>query len=86
MEGRFAGNESPSLPDSSCFETLEEASMFFRTGSLGYSATKDPKTLDGIVLDAKEWRAAPFRCPLCFRQFFEDNARFPSGTLEFDHA
>ena len=85
LEVRFAGNESPSLPDSSCFETLEEASMFFRTGSLGYSATKDPKTLDGIVLDAKEWRVRPFQVHHVFSSFFEDTERFPSGTIEFDH-
>ena len=86
VEVRFSGNESQSLPDSSCFETLEEASMFFRAGSLGYSATKDPKTLDGVVLDAMEWRVGPFHVHNVFSSFFEDRERFPSGTIEFDHA
>jgi hypothetical protein len=86
VEVRFSGSESPSLPDSSCFETLEEASTFFRTGSLGYSTTQDPKALDGIVLDAKEWRVRPFQVHHVFSSFFEDTERFPSGTIEFDHA
>ena len=60
--------------------------MFFRTGSLGYSATQDPKALDGIVLDAKEWRVRPFQVHHVFSSFFEDTERFPSGTIEFDHA
>ena len=86
MEVRFSGHESPSLPASSCFKDLEAASEFCRTGSLGYSATHAPKTLDGIILDTKEWQVRPFQVHQLFSSFFADPERFPSGTIEFDHA
>src|SRR5262249_39131975 len=44
------------LPKSSIFRSLEEAPLFFEPGSLGYSVTRDPHRLDGIVLETKQWR------------------------------
>jgi hypothetical protein len=44
------------LPASSAFRFLSEASEFFRRGSLGYSATAGSGQLDGLELQALDWR------------------------------
>lgn len=45
---RAVANDS--LPESSCFESLAEASAYFEGGSVGYSVTRDGCRLDGVRL------------------------------------
>jgi len=85
-EVRFSGYDSFSLPSSSCFKNLEEASLFFQTGSLGYSMARDSQTLDGIVLETKAWQVRPFQVDQVFSSFFNDDTRFPANSVQFDHA
>lgn len=76
---RFVGSQ--------VFQSLDEASEFFRTGSVGYSdAARRPNTFDALELRSFDWNVEPLaveevRCP-----FFEDPHRFPPGTAVFDHA
>src|SRR5262249_52224570 len=44
------GHRAEVLPASSVFASLEEASDFFRAGSLGYSATSHPSHFQGLEL------------------------------------
>lgn len=85
-EVRFAGCDAFSLPSSSCFKNLEEASLFFQTGSLGYSSARDSQTLDGIVLETKAWQVRPFQVDQVFSSFFNDCTSFPGNSVQFDHA
>lgn len=80
------GRESDALPSSSIFDSLGAASDFFERGSLGYSVTGDPSRLDGLTLEAKEWRVRPLEVEAVRSSFFDDERRFPVGSVEFDHA
>ena len=80
------GNTAGELPATSCFGSLAEASAFFETGCLGYSVTRDPSRLDGILLQTLRWSVAPLNVAEIYSSYFADEKRFSSGTLEFDHA
>ena len=80
----FSGDDAPNLPPSSCFKSLQED--FFRTANSGSSLMQDPQTFDGIALETKEWQIRPFQINQVFSSFFDDKKRFPSGTIQFDHA
>lgn len=83
---RVVGDEADSLPASSCFSTLAEASAFFEGGSLGYSVTRDGDRLDGLLLRTLDWRIRALSVTEVHSSFFADRQRFPEGSIEFDHA
>jgi uncharacterized protein YqjF (DUF2071 family) len=80
------GRISEALPEDSVFSSLSEASGFFETGSLGYSAASDARHLDGIVLQTKEWKVEPLALDFVHSSFYADESAFPKGSVEFDHA
>jgi hypothetical protein len=83
---RLAAREADTLPQSSCFETLAEASAFFEGGSVGYSITRDCCRLDGMRLQTEGWRVRPLRVEHVESSFFENRSVFPAGSTQFDHA
>jgi uncharacterized protein YqjF (DUF2071 family) len=80
------GATATALPESSMFASVPEASAFFEAGSLGYSVTSDPGRLDGLKLETKEWRVEPLETSRVYSSYFSDEAKFPAGSIEFDHA
>lgn len=80
------GDETDSLPASSCFGSLTEASAFFEGGSLGYSVTSDSNRLDGLLLRTLDWRLRALAISKVESSFFADRQRFPKDSIEFDHA
>lgn len=83
---RVVGDNADSLPASSCFGSLAEASSFFEGGSLGYSVTRDGDRLDGLLLRTLDWRIGALSITDIHSSFFADRQRFPEGSIEFDHA
>ncbi|MEO6848291.1 MAG: DUF2071 domain-containing protein [Chthoniobacterales bacterium] len=83
---RVVGEESETLPASSCFSSLAEVSEFFESGSLGYSVTRDDQRLDGLILRTIDWRIAPFQVSDVYSSFYEEPKYFPAGSVEYDHA
>ena len=79
------GRVSDRLPDSSIFGSISEASSFFESGSLGYSARSNSEQLDAIELETKEWRVEPVSIEKVYSSYFADENRFPKGSVEFDH-
>jgi len=79
------GTLSGSLPETSIFGSVSEASTFFESGSLGYSARRNSDELDAIELETKEWRVEPLSIEKVYSSYFADEHRFPKGTVEFDH-
>jgi len=77
-----------SLPASSCFHSLEEASSFFESGRVGYSVTRDCCRFDGLQLQVREWRVQPQPLDIdrVESSFFGHAGRFPQGSIAFDHA
>jgi hypothetical protein len=80
------GRVEDALPASSVFRSLEEASAFFRVGSLGYSATPDPSRFQGLELRCLKWEVEPLAVEEVRSSFFDDEALFPPGSITFDCA
>jgi hypothetical protein len=74
------------LPPTSGFHSLQEASRFFETGGIGYSATSGGLTLDGIQLVTKTWQVEPLTVKHVFSSYFSDERLFPKGSVSFDCA
>jgi hypothetical protein len=70
--------------ESSIFSSLDEASDFFLAGACGYSPTRMAGQYEGLELSCDEWRMIPLRVAEVRSSFFDDRARFPPGTAEFD--
>jgi hypothetical protein len=79
------GSLSECLPEGSIFASVSEASAFFESGSLGYSARSDSEHLDAIKLETKEWRVEPLNIEKVYSSYFADEKKFPKGSVEFDH-
>jgi hypothetical protein len=74
------------LPEGSLFASLDEASRFFESGGLGYSATRDPSRYDGLELRCKTWSVQPLAVDQVQSTYFDDRNRFPEGSASFDCA
>jgi hypothetical protein len=74
------------LPKTSVFESLAAASAFFEGGSLGYSATRDPRRFQGMELRCLQWQVEPLAVEEVHSSFFDNAAAFPPGAVEFDCA
>ncbi|WAC67747.1 DUF2071 domain-containing protein [Microbacterium sp. SL75] len=80
---RVAGRRGPGIPfDSRLFESLDDASAFFRKDAVGWSPAR-AGTLEGLRLDTDAWRVEPLAVTDLASSFFE---ALPAGTAEFDHA
>jgi hypothetical protein len=80
------GHVSEELPKGSIFGSLRDASDFFSKGSLGYSVTAKPGSLDGLELRTFNWKVIPLAIDKVESSFFENPALFPSGSAQFDCA
>jgi hypothetical protein len=81
-----AAHVTDRLPAGSIFSSLDEASEFFRHGSLGYSATPAGDRFDGLELCCKNWSVLPLEVESARSSFFGDPKRFPTGSAELDCA
>jgi hypothetical protein len=77
---------SESLPSTSLFASLNDASAFFEAGSVGYSPGFGEGEFDGMELRSFKWNVQPLEVRRVKSSFFEDLARFPAGSVEFDCA
>jgi hypothetical protein len=81
-----AGAPASSLPASSVFGSVAEASRFFELGSRGYSPRSRPGRFDGLELRTQQWDVVPFEVCELRSSFFESKALFPEASVEFDNA
>jgi len=81
-----SGTPTHRFPNGSVFPSLAEASRFFEAGSLGYSATSREGKFDGLELRCQDWEVSPLDVAEVSSSFFDDESRFPRGTVEFDCA
>jgi len=72
------------MPKDSIFRSVDEASAFFEPGSLGYSATRGARKLDGIVLRTHSWEVKPLHVEEVASSYFGDPSLFPPGSATFD--
>ncbi|WP_238476522.1 DUF2071 domain-containing protein [Bythopirellula goksoeyrii] len=81
-----SGTVVPAISESSVFDSLESASSFFELGSLGYSDTSTNGKFDGLELQCENWHVASLNVDKIQSSYFEDESRFPNGSVEFDCA
>jgi len=74
------------LPTSSVFATLDEASAFFQSGSLGYSPNVTGDRFQGLELACRTWQMEPLVVEEVSSSLFDDPAIFPPGSIAFDSA
>ncbi len=74
------------FPATSVFGSLDAAAQFFKDGSLGYSATRDPARFDGMELTCATWPVDPLAVDELWSSYFDDRRRFPSDSLALDCA
>lgn len=83
---RIKARRTSDFPASSVFPSLKEASDFFEAGALGYSKTARDGVYDGLELCTRTWEVESLDVSHMESDFFEDLARFPAGSVEFDCA
>jgi Uncharacterized conserved protein (COG2071) len=86
VEVRAAGQVTSTLPASSVFRSVREASDFFEPGAIGYSATARGDRLDGIMLKTHDWSVEPLAVEQAHSSYFDDRRLFPAGSIAFDCA
>jgi Uncharacterized conserved protein (COG2071) len=86
VEVRLQAHETDNLPVTSGFDSIEEVSDFFKAGSIGYSATKAGKRLDGMELDTDFWLVKPLEVDQIYSSYFSDPQRFPAESVHLDCA
>lgn len=82
----IAGQVAPTLPETSIFFSIEEASEFFRQGSLGYSRRDEKGIYDGLELRTSGWEVEPLDTTVVESSYFDDEKIFPRGSVAFDSA
>lgn len=80
------GHAASQFNRNSAFHSLGEASDFFKAGSLGYSVTSIPGKFDGLELRTPTWQLEPFVVDRVESSFFDNQATFPFGAVEFECA
>ena len=74
------------LPAGSLFETVDEASEFFRRDSLGFSPARAGGSCQGVELQTTTWNVQPLDIECVHSSWFDDEARFPRASIELDSA
>lgn len=83
---KLKAQRASSLNSTSIFTSLAEASEFFARGSVGYSATTKAGCWDGLELHTTNWNVEPLAVSEVRSSFFDDAAKFPARSIEFDCA
>ena len=78
------GSRTADWPATSVFATKDEASSFFRAGSLGYSATPNPRQFQGLELACTSWQVESLHVDEVHSSYFENRSIFPPGSIEYD--
>ena len=76
--------EAITFNPNSIFETIEAASAFFQRGEVGYSPNGNQ--FDGLKLQTYQWKVKPLEVTHIQSSFFENQALFPKGSIQFDNA
>lgn len=83
---RVLARAAEELPAGSAFRSLAEASEFFRSGALGWSARRVTGEFDGLELRCDTWNLTPLAVERVESSFFSNPGLFPPGSVTFDSA
>ena len=80
----ITAKETENWNSDSVFEDLKCVSTFFQNGSIGYSPDKN--NFEGLELKTYNWDVSLLEVESVKSSFFENDKRFPKGTVKFDNA
>jgi hypothetical protein len=83
---RVAAHRTDAWPETSLFQSLDQASEFMRGGCRGWSPCGSHGALEGVELCPDKWEMHPLAVDQVESSFFADSTRFAPGTVEFDSA
>jgi hypothetical protein len=72
------------LNKGSIFKDLSTASIFFKSGSTGYSPNGNK--FEGLSLNISKWEVKPLKVSNIRSSYFENELIFPKGSVQFDNA
>jgi hypothetical protein len=78
--------QADELPHGSLFETVDQASEFFRRDSVGFSPARAGGSCEAVELQATGCNVRPLDIDHVHSTWFDDEARFPRGSIELDSA
>lgn len=70
----------------SLFQSIDEASRFFRYAPVGYTPTQTDGVFDAVELRTEGWRIQPLHVDVARSSYFGDAVRFPQGSVVLDSA
>jgi uncharacterized protein DUF2071 len=80
----FSAKLSSEWSSTSAFQNFRDASEFFRKGDCGFSCSMNGENLEGLQLKTVAWDMTALRVNNVRSAFFEDESRFPHGSVTFD--
>jgi hypothetical protein len=95
LEARTANGEAdvalhaattPEWNPTRLFPSFEMASDFLRAGCCGFSLGHDESSLEALTLRTLSWEMTPLVLKSLTSAFYEDEERFPAGSIALDHA
>jgi uncharacterized protein YqjF (DUF2071 family) len=70
---------------SACFAGVDDAEHFYRAGSVAWSPDRHG-ALESVALESSPWRLEPLHVASIESSWFDDERRFPRGSIELDSA
>lgn len=83
---RIRAHRSARLPPTSLFASVARCTAFFQAGCAGYSPTRSGQSMQGLELRCQLGNVESLAVDEVHSSYFEDAARFPTGSIEFDSA
>lgn len=80
----ICADKTSDYDSNSIFENIETASEFFQGGAIGFSPSG--RKFEGLELRTANWKVEPLTVSKIQSSFFEDEALFPKGSVQFDNA
>lgn len=84
MDLRVEARESDRMSAESIFDSLDDASEYFKASTCGCSPNQE--SYDQLELEPHNWNFSPLYIEHLETSWFERETRFPAGTIEFDSA
>ncbi|MEM9984208.1 MAG: DUF2071 domain-containing protein [Bacteroidota bacterium] len=79
-------HETEQWNEQSVFDSVTCASDFLENGSVGYSPDHATQAFEGLELQTYTWKVKPLAVTELRSSFFENEAIFPKGSIQFDNA
>jgi hypothetical protein len=81
----ISAKETDYWSEESVFDNINEASLFFEKGAIGYSPN-NKKSFDGLELRTNNWKVASLKVSQVESSFFNNEQIFPKNSVKFDNA